>query len=186
MATEYGGTIKNISNNPPAVIGVGRASSHSPTLTPCLRKPAAEAEAETGLGDGWETSGERLPDVSQSWPGRAGGEGDKREPRCSKVIRFALLANFSHFCSGNAKMLKFCSKANFFHFWPPKVAKYRYFYKPFCSVVQKVQLFARFRANSAPFGAETLQNDFSPKMRFGAMGSPLPRLSLEENSRSRM
>eukprot|EP00663_Eupelagonemidae_sp_cell21sb_P010134 gene10134-biopygen5198 len=24
--------------------------------------------------------GERLPDVSQSWPGRAGGEGDKREP----------------------------------------------------------------------------------------------------------
>ncbi len=80
------GKFADIPNNPPAVIGVGGgASSHSPTLTPCLRKPAAEAEAETGLGDVWETSGERLPDVSQSWPGRAGGEGDKREPRCQKL-----------------------------------------------------------------------------------------------------
>ena len=133
-----------IPDNPPAVIGVGGASSHSPTLTPCLRKPAAEAEAETGLGDVWVTSGERLPDVSQSWPGRAGGEGDKREPRCSKVVRFALLANFSHFGSENAKMVNFGPKAHFFRFWRPKVAKYHYVYKPFCPVVQKVSFLLIF------------------------------------------
>ena len=89
-------------------------------------------------GQLWETSGERFPDVSQSWPGRAGGEGDKREPRCSKVVSFALLANFSHFGSENVKMVEFCSKAHFFHFWLPKVAKYHYVYKPFCIAVQKV------------------------------------------------
>ena len=62
-----------------------------PTLTPCLRKPAAEAEAEidwlAGWLDGWlvwETSRTRLgeppPDVSQRWAGASwrGGPGMKK------------------------------------------------------------------------------------------------------------
>ena len=106
-----------LSNNPPAVIGVGGgASCHLPTLTPCSRKPAAEAEAETGWLAGWmagwldgwlvwETSRTRLgeppPDVSQSWAGacwRGGGQ------KGAKVLKSAPLCTFSQL----------------FAFWGPK------------------------------------------------------------------
>eukprot|EP00663_Eupelagonemidae_sp_cell21sb_P009942 gene9942-biopygen5187 len=67
-------------------VGRGGASSHSPTLTPCLRKPAAEAEAETGLGDVcvWETFGRRMGDVShQTSPRRHPELARARECLCA-------------------------------------------------------------------------------------------------------
>ena len=126
-----------------------------PTLTPCSRKPAAEAEAEIGWLAGWTAgwSGKRLGHVLGNLPrtspraglGRAGGGGGKREPRCSKVLLFALLAHFSHFGPQNAKIMKLSSKTHSLHFWLPKVARNRYEYKPFCTLAKKYHFLVIFR-----------------------------------------
>ena len=102
-----------------------------------------------GWLDGWLDcwSGRRLGHVLGNLPrtssraglGRAGGGGGQKGPKGLKMVHFALLANFSHFGAKSAKIINFSSKTHFLHFWPPKVAKYHYVYKPFCPVVQKVR-----------------------------------------------
>ena len=106
-------------------------------------------------------------------------------PRCSKVVCFALLAHFPHFCSQNATMMTFCSKAHFLHFWPPKVAKYHYDYKPFCPVVQKVRflLIFSFLTKICTFWSQDAENDFCAQNALWRLGvsitTPLTRRKLK-------
>ena len=121
-----------------------------PTLTPCSRKPAAEAEAEigwlagwlagrlAGLGDvsdtSWGTSPGRLPELG--WGVLEGG--GQKGAKVLKSGPFCILALLSHFGAPHAKIMELSSKTHFLHFWAPKVAKYRYEYKPFRALAQKV------------------------------------------------